>query len=150
MPERKKEWYEKPLGMAVIMGIMLVGVIGFSVAVTQDTKEDKKPVAVKVQPKKKSAPAPPKATYQAEVINYGAPDPATLTVLVKLRNTNNTAGNPACKVEAKSTNGTYHGWDSFDLGRTVPAGGEDQFIGKMTITKEGSAYITSASATCGI
>lgn len=149
MSKKKSEkWYSK--NWVIITGLIILLFIIVMPGSTdkKETKPKDKPAA-QAQQAPKEAPKP-KATYEATVINYGAPDPATLTAVVKLKNTNNLEGKPACKVEASSATGTYHGWDSFDLERTVPAGGEDQFIGKLTITKEGSAYITDVTATCGV
>lgn len=105
--------------------------------------------AKKKAAKKKKKPAPkPKATYSATVPTYIPADPATLHVVVTVKNTSQVAGKPSCTVSASSANGTYHGFDIFELDKPIAPGKEFTFTGNITITKEGSYYVTSAQATC--
>jgi hypothetical protein len=109
----------------------------------------KKADAVRKQEAKKKKAAPkPKATYSAVVSTAIPVDPATLHVTVTVKNTSQVAGKPSCTVNVSSVNGTYHGFDIFDVTQTIAPGQEYTFTGNLTITKEGANYVTAGHADC--
>lgn len=107
------------------------------------------------QPVPAPAPTPPpaKAKFEAVVGRSSTLDPKTRVVMVTVRNTSTVTGSPSCFVRATSLSGNYKGYDTFS-GREVPvlkaiaAGEETTFYARLTITDEGAAYATEATATC--
>jgi hypothetical protein len=104
----------------------------------QDEEASKKAAAEKPKPK---------ATFTASLGKYWALDPATLVVVVNVKNTGAASGIPQCYIQASSPSGAYKGFDVFTPNKLAP-GEETSFNANLTITKEGAAYVTEGSVDC--
>ena len=96
---------------------------------------------------------PPKqhAQWRAE-INWGLTevvDPATVNVKVSTKNIGKVAGIANCTITLNSRNGSYTGYDTFEVGRIGP-GQRSHWNADITVTGEGAQYIVpdESSVTC--
>lgn len=89
----------------------------------------------------------PKPTYKAKVLGYNPVDPATLRVSVEVKNTSKVEGKPDCTINASNASGTYKGFDVFGVDPIAP-GKVDYFNGNLTITNEGSGFVTDVTVDC--
>jgi hypothetical protein len=156
--KEKKKWDDmtkkektKSLIFLVIIILVLFSFIG---VVLGDGKKDSpndsqnKSTIQKETAEKKSVPTAPKAEYEASILNYRAIDPATLNVVVRVKNVSSIEGVPSCTVNMYSESRRYKGFDFFDLASPLKAGEETVFNGNLTIAKEGALYVTEGTATC--
>lgn len=160
-PSTFNRWFHTKVtrGQALkYLGVLFI-VLFFAAAVTappkdiasRDASKSKQSAGtVKHVPAPAAEPKPTKqqAKFEAKVFSINVVDPATVMIPVQVTNTGKVAGKASCTVSASSANGTYHGFDVFDLPEEIKAGDMDYFNAKLTITKEGAAYVTTATATC--
>ncbi len=141
---KKKSNKGKFILLGVLIFFMLV-VIGAASDDTSNTGQDSKNSEAKTEEKK---PEPPKPTYEASLGEYWAQDPATLIVTVHVKNTSQVEGSPSCFVSASNPSSVYTGYDTFAGLKTLAPGEEWNFNARLTITKEGAAYVSQGSVEC--
>lgn len=97
-----------------------------------------------------SSPPPPKpkATFTSSM-TLGEPlNPATAVAEVLVQNTSDVAGSPECYIQMSDVSGVYHGSDIFSFDKVLQPGEKWGFHGRITVTKEGAAYVTKGSVSC--
>lgn len=132
-------------GLSIVLGLYALILTASLVSQPPTTKKDE-PKAAVVAPAPQ--PEPPKPKYEASLGTYNAIDPATLVVLVNVKNISTVSGAPSCFVNVSNASNTYKGYDTFDPGKTLAPGEEWSFNARLTITKEGAAYVTEGSVGC--
>ena len=124
-PVPKKQAPNPKLGCAVLLGLFII-VFGL-IAIVGSLGSD--------APKKH---AKWKANFVWEVSEIV--DPATIKFWAVTKNVGKAAAVPHCMVTLNSANGSYHGFDSFDLDRIAP-GHEQRWNGLVTVTGQGAQYV---------
>lgn len=89
------------------------------------------------------------ATYTAAISSTDVVNPATINVIVDVKNTGSSSGTPDCTVHLTEPGGAYTGFDIFTL-RPLAAGESMSFNGNIVVTHEGASYVSAydSSVTC--
>ena len=75
-------------------------------------------------------------------------NPADLRVYIHVVNTSNVSGTPSCFVYAQDPDDNYQGFNTVQHDSALKPGGEWNFADDLTITKQGSQYVTQVSVKC--
>ena len=89
------------------------------------------------------------ASFSGEVTRWEPLNPASGRAIFTIFNTSEVAGTPkSCTVRVQDDSGTYKGYDFISGFDQIEPG--DKFMGNvvLTVTKEGSYFVTSGSVTC--
>ena len=86
-------------------------------------------------------------SYAAKVDGSAVINPASLAVRFTVTNDGTQTVTPSCTIDAKDPSSTYHGYDIFEI-NPIKAGGVEHAVGNLTITKEGSSFITDIKISC--
>lgn len=89
-----------------------------------------------------------RAKFKGRLTSAKFVDPATVQVFVSVENTGEVAGYASCFVSVSNRNGTYEGFDTFDLPDEIKPGKFDGFNAYLTVTNEGAAFVTEHSIDC--
>lgn len=93
-------------------------------------------------------PAPePSPRFKAKALNYSVVNPATLNVVMEVRNTGDGPGSASCTVDASDASGAYSGFDIFEIGEIKP-GKVSRGNGNLTIENEGAVFVTEVNIEC--
>ena len=87
-------------------------------------------------------------SYPVQYVRSASVNPATLSVVFRVKNDGTVAVTPTCFIEMKDVGGTYKGFDSFELVDSIPAGVSKEVIVQLTITNEGADYADQFSGKC--
>lgn len=115
-------------------------------SVSSNKTEVKKPENT---PVKETKPVDEKvAKFDGKITGYDVVNPATLRFSATVKNNGDGSGKFSCFVNASDSSGTYKGYDLFSSEDAVKPGKQKPFSGILTITNEGSYYVTDISIDC--
>lgn len=138
---KRRKW---PL---ILGGILLLVVVG--ALASPDEEPTNEPTGEEqTQDDTESDPqSDPKPRFKERVLNTSVVNPATLNVVMEIRNTGDAPGSPDCTVDASDPSGTYSGFDIFEIGEIKP-GKVDRGNGNITIENEGAVFVTEVNIEC--
>ena len=90
----------------------------------------------------------PPASYKAAVTSQVALNPATLAVTIRVTDTGQGAGTPACTIDAQDPSDAYHGEDIATLKDKIRPGQTANFEDNLVITSQGARYVTRVTVSC--
>lgn len=90
----------------------------------------------------------PEATFEANISNYFAENPAALSFTANVINTSEVSGEFNCYVKATDSSSTYKGSDIFSGDAPLAPQESKIFNGTLTITKEGASWIDDVTIDC--
>jgi hypothetical protein len=89
------------------------------------------------------------ASFSGEVTNWEPLNPASGRATFTILNTGTVAGSPeSCTVRVQDDSGTYKGFDYISGFDTIAPGENLSGNVVLTVTKEGSSFVTQGSITC--
>lgn len=152
MYQSLKEWAHnnkeiaKPILATFAVLIITMVILAIPTDTTTHTVNSDEPTInsdalTEVQPKKE-------AKFKGTILRYEVINPATLQFFAKVKNTGNANGKFDCKVRGTDASGTYRGYDFFQDDAPLKPGKTRTWNGTITITNEGSFYVTEVTISC--
>ena len=87
----------------------------------------------------------PAASYSSSLTSLEVVNPADVRFQAVTRTSDGSSAAPSCTVTIQGSNGTYSGYDVFDV--NVPAGGVERWQGEITIPDQGAQWVDLADST---
>lgn len=148
LAKSKKSTIALIVGLVLFFVLMIVAVASSSDEISNEIKKNNSNNKSQDLERKETEQPEKEAVFTTEVVSYDPVDPATLNVIVKITNSGEAAKVPSCEIAGSNANGSYKGFDLFELTDPIEPGGSYTFNGNITITNEGSFYVTEVTADC--
>jgi hypothetical protein len=85
-------------------------------------------------------------SYRASIVSMQAANPAEVSVSVRVTNTGQSSGTPACTVNVKSPGGAYTGEGVLTAQQPLANGTQTTLQGTITVTHQGARNVTAAAS----